>query len=256
MLKISDYCDMKEFERIMSNWAKATGLATVAVGADGKYISDCYNFTDFCSKMTRGSKEGLRRCVKCDQEGHGVYHCHAGLIDFATDLIMNGEKVGSIVGGQVLPMPPDDEGFRRIAREIGVNEEEYLAAVHKVNVRSEECIKAAAGLLGQCINHFINASYAKRTTGEALTKGIKENVQLTSKIKSKMADLSEIQATLKVLAFNAKIEAVHAGEKGEGFSVVANEVRRLSDVSSEAYGEIDKLIAKMSENMQAMGHSR
>ena len=41
-MKIEDFADMTQFEAIMSNWAKATGLATVAVGADGKYISDCY----------------------------------------------------------------------------------------------------------------------------------------------------------------------------------------------------------------------
>lgn len=73
MVKIQDFCDMKKFEEIMDNWAKSTGLATVAVGADGKYISECYNFTDFCIKLTRGSREGCRRCVKNDQEGKGVY---------------------------------------------------------------------------------------------------------------------------------------------------------------------------------------
>ena len=35
MINIKDFCDMEQFEQIMSNWAKATGLATVAVGADG-----------------------------------------------------------------------------------------------------------------------------------------------------------------------------------------------------------------------------
>lgn len=57
-MKIQDFADMEKFESIMSDWAVATGLATVAVGADGKYISECYNFTDFCIKLTRGSKEG------------------------------------------------------------------------------------------------------------------------------------------------------------------------------------------------------
>ena len=47
-MRIQDFCDMVKFEEIMSNWAKSTGLATVAVGADGKYISECYNFTEFC----------------------------------------------------------------------------------------------------------------------------------------------------------------------------------------------------------------
>ena len=85
-MKIQDFADMEKFESIMSDWAVATGLATVAVGADGKYISECYNFTDFCIKLTRGSKEGCRRCEKCDAEGQGVYHCHAGLVDFGIPL--------------------------------------------------------------------------------------------------------------------------------------------------------------------------
>ena len=34
-MKIQDFTDMKKFEEIMQNWAKATGLATVAVDADG-----------------------------------------------------------------------------------------------------------------------------------------------------------------------------------------------------------------------------
>ena len=32
-MKIQDFCDMEKFESIMDNWAKSTGLATVAVGA-------------------------------------------------------------------------------------------------------------------------------------------------------------------------------------------------------------------------------
>lgn len=56
-MKIQDFADMEKFESIMSDWAVATGLATVAVGADGKYISECYNFTDFCIKLTRVRKD-------------------------------------------------------------------------------------------------------------------------------------------------------------------------------------------------------
>ena len=60
-MEIKEFTDMTQFEHIMSSWAKATGLATVAVGKDGKYISECYNFTDFCIKLTRGSAEGCAR---------------------------------------------------------------------------------------------------------------------------------------------------------------------------------------------------
>ena len=54
-MRIQDFTDMDKFHEIMKNWARATGLATVAVDMDGNYISDCFNFTDFCVKYTRES---------------------------------------------------------------------------------------------------------------------------------------------------------------------------------------------------------
>ncbi len=138
-MRIEDFCDMNKFENIMDNWAKSTGLATVAVGADGKYISECYNFTDFCIKLTRGNKEGSRRCEKCDREGQGVYSCHAGLVDFSIPITLSdGTVLGSVIGGQVLPENPDEGKFRAVARDLGIDEDTYIAALQKVNVKTRE----------------------------------------------------------------------------------------------------------------------
>ena len=139
VMKIEDFCDMKKFEEIMSNWAKSTGLASVAVGTDGKYISSCYNFTDFCIKLTRGSKEGCERCEKNDREGVGIYTCHAGLMDFGIPITLeDGTVLGSVIGGQVLPENPNEEKFRATARELGIDEDTYIKALHKVTVKTKE----------------------------------------------------------------------------------------------------------------------
>ena len=111
-MKIQDFADMQEFERIISNWAVAIGMAAVAIDDEGKYISKQYNFTDFC-KMMRGNQKGCARCEQCDREGTGVYRCHAGLTDFAVELTVNGEKVGSVLGGQALSSQPDEEECKR-----------------------------------------------------------------------------------------------------------------------------------------------
>lgn len=255
-MKIKDFTDMEQFERIMSSWADATGLATVAVDADGKYISQCYNFTDFCSKLTRGSSKGAARCEKCDREGEGVYHCHAGLIDFGIPLVVNGEKVGSVLGGQVLPDPPDDEKFRRVAREIGVDEDEYIAALRKVNVRSERQINASAELLGAVLNNFINAEYAKKVNGaifEKLSGGVAATHDLVEQITLKTAELKALQNKQKILALNASIEAARAGGgQGAGFAVVAKEVGKLSEQSTMVNKDIEEIVQKISEAVEKM----
>ena len=141
-MKIQEFCDMKKFEEIMSNWAKATDLATVAVGTDGKYISACYNFTDFCIKLTRGCSEGKKRCEHCDATGNGVYECHAGLVDFGIPIVLNdGTVLGSIIGGQVLPEQPDENKFRETAKELGISPDQYIRALNKVTVKTREEIE-------------------------------------------------------------------------------------------------------------------
>lgn len=254
-IKIQEFADMKRFEQIMSDWAKATGLATVAVGADGNYISECYNFTDFCIKLTRGCEEGKRRCEKCDREGTGVYNCHAGLIDFGIDLMIGDEKVGSVIGGQVLPGTPDEEKFRKVAEEIGVDPDEYIAALKKVNVRTEEAIHASANLLGEVINNYINAEYNRYYSSgliKKLTGGVSECEKMVEEIQASTQKLNQIQQRQNMLALNASIEAARAGEMGKGFAVVAQEVSKLSKESKELNEDIIKSVDEISHAIHKM----
>jgi signal transduction histidine kinase/CheY-like chemotaxis protein len=170
-LNIADFCDMKQFEQLMKDWAESTGLATVAVGKDGEYISGCYNFTDFCYNLTRKSPEGLRRCKECDRNGSGTYICHAGLVDFAAPITLeDGTLLGSIVGGQVLPDEPDEARFRSTARELGIDEDVYIAALGKMNIRSRSEVRASADLLANVVNYFVRASYATHRDADSLNR--------------------------------------------------------------------------------------
>lgn len=254
-MKIQDFCDMAEFEDIMKNWATATGLATVAVGEDGEYISDCYNFTDFCIELTRGCPEGKRRCEQCDREGKGVYYCHAGLMDFGIPITLeDGTVLGSVIGGQVLPNEPDEDKFRRTAKELGIPEDEYIEALSKVTIKTEEQINASANMLGQVINMFVRASYAsfnnEKTIGK-LQGGITEASDLIDNVTAVTKRIEGFGNRQKILALNASIEAARAGEAGKGFAVVAKEVQGLainmSAASEEIKGALSRLTTTINE---------
>ena len=252
-MRIQDFCNMEEFEKIMKNWALATGLATVAVGEDGEYISECYNFTRFCIDLTRGCPEGKRRCEQCDREGKGAYFCHAGLMDFGIPIALDdGTVLGSVIGGQVLAEEPDEENFRQKAAELGINPDEYIDALHEVPIKSQEEIEASAHLLGEVINMFVRASYMARNNTNIIDKlqtGIaaaSEQIETVNTVTKKIEGFGNRQ---KILALNASIEAARAGEAGKGFAVVAKEVQGLAINMSAASEKIKETLGKLTETI-------
>lgn len=255
-IKIEDFCDMQKFESIMNNWAKSTGLATVAVGADGKYISECYNFTDFCIKLTRGSAEGCKRCEKCDREGKGVYNCHAGLVDFGIPITLSdGTVLGSVIGGQVLPENPDEEYFRKVARELDIDEDLYINALHKVSVKTRTEIEAAANLLGDVINMYVRSSYYEKNNSAILDKlkdGISTAVEEINAANDSTSQIAAYSKRQNMLALNASIEAARAGEAGRGFAVVATEVQKLAASMAETSKEIDSKLANLTVTINGL----
>jgi methyl-accepting chemotaxis protein len=60
-----------------------------------------------------------------------------------------------------------------------------------------------------------------------------------------IALIEEIASQSSLLSLNAAIEAAHAGEAGKGFGVVAEEIRRLADRSTEATNEVSAIVKRI-----------
>lgn len=277
-LNLEDIVDAAFLQEFQDNFADSVGVASITVDINGNPITKPSNFTRFCMDYTRGSKNGLERCMKCDRFGGeesaktgkpAVYECHAGLVDFGAPIMLEGKQVGSILGGQVLTSPPDEEKFRRIAAEIGVDPEEYIKALREIKVIPRKSVDAAAKVLYLVANTVSKMWYQQNTlknmassiSGDltqisatmeelaASATGVSENQdslnqeianvnEMSERINDVVNFIKEISDETRLLGLNAAIEAARAGQAGLGFSVVAQEIRKLSGDSKQTIEKI------------------
>lgn len=62
--------------------------------------------------------------------------------------------------------------------------------------------------------------------------------------------ISDIAEQTSLLSLNASVEAARAGESGKGFAVVADEIKKLSDQSNDASGNIDEIVNNLFINSE------
>ena len=110
--------------------------------------------------------------------------------------------------------------------------------------------EASASMEQMAANIRQNADNAKQTEAIAVQsatyaeqggKVVTETVGTMQEIAKKIAIIEEISGQTRLLSLNATIEAARAQEHGKAFSVVAAEVRQLSDVTRKAAEEINDL---------------
>ena len=87
-------------------------------------------------------------------------------------------------------------------------------------------------------------------------KRVKRLAERSQEISSAVTIIGQIAERTSVLALNASMQAVAAGEAGRGFAVVADEVKRLAENAREATQQIAGLVSAIqsdtSETLQAM----
>lgn len=157
----------------------------------------------------------------------------------------------------------DANGMVRKVVKFAVDVTGEVRREQAVNTQSNEMRRLIAELLGS-IEEVAGrtrettgvASRTMKTAGQggkaidALRESMSSIRGASGEIEEIVAVIGELASQTNLLAFNAAIEAARAGEAGMGFTIVAEEVRRLAERSAQATREINRLIARSVERVQ------
>jgi methyl-accepting chemotaxis protein len=145
------------------------------------------------------------------------------------------------------------------SQEMRSNSEEMSEGASQQASSAEE---VSSSMQEMVANIRQNADNARQTEKIALqsaqyaeegSKVVAETVVAMKQIAQKIRIIQEIADQTRMLSLNATIEAARAQEHGKAFSVVAAEVRQLSDVTKRAAEEIDQLITSSLEVSEQAG---
>jgi prefoldin subunit 5 len=163
-------------------------------------------------------------------EEQGAERYGVAYIATAFPIVDNGNVVGvlsSFTSNQTL------DSFRQSTNELN-------SIIQELSATSEEMTKAS--------DHTAQRLQSLLEESQAITNDIKSAHKILGFIK-------DIASQSHLLGLNAAIEAARSGKHGRGFSVVANEIRKMAENSKVSANEINEQLQHMEQEITKINQS-
>lgn len=128
--------------------------------------------------------------------------------------------------------------------QLGSSARQSTEQAEAASTAAQQALEAAEGG-----NHAVEDTLSSMSTLKQKVGAIAEQILQLSEQTNQIGNISKLVSDVanqtNMLALNASVEAVRAGEHGKGFAVVAGEIRKLADQSKQSAEKISGLVAEI-----------
>ena len=118
------------------------------------------------------------------------------------------------------------------------------SSVHEIK-KQAAIVQESSQMMSDKMRNMRESSVRMDEGIATISERIRKVNEVVDKVREIVSVIEEISGQTNLLSLNASIEAARAGDAGRGFSVVAEEIRVLSDNTSEQLENIKQIISEL-----------